>query len=105
MKSALLRPDDNPPPREDTDQAINVRPYNSDQTYEHDSEDDFETDHSDFNNDNDNDYSDNDDDDDDDDHYGHDEEAGDWTKNKFSKLKKYRRKIVVTAFTVTSNSC
>lgn len=80
MKSALLRPDDSP--REDTDQAINVRPYNSDQTYEHDSEDDFETDHSDFsehNNDNDNDYSDDDDDDDD------PEEAGDWT-NQFKQV-------------------
>lgn len=92
MKSALLRPDDSP--REDTDQAINVRPYNA--ANEHDSEDDFATDHSDFsehNNDNDNDYSDDDDDDDDDDNYEDDEEAGDWS-NQFKQL----------LLTVTSNS-
>ena len=87
MKSALLRPDDSP--REDTDQAIHVRPFNSDQNYEHDSEDDYETDPSKFsehNNDNDNDYSDDDDDDDDDDHQNeHDEEAGDWM-NQFKHV-------------------
>ncbi|XP_020632387.1 B-cell linker protein-like isoform X2 [Orbicella faveolata] len=75
VKSALLRPDDQP--REDTDQAINVRPYNSDQSTatEQDSEDDYQTDNSDFsehNNDNDNDYG---DDDDDDESYDHDEQA------------------------------
>ena len=80
MKSALLRPDDQPR-AEDTDQAINVRPYNSDQdtATEQDPEDDFQTDNSDFSehdNDNDNDYG---DDDDDDENYDHDEQAGDWT--------------------------
>lgn len=66
-KSALLRPDSQP--REDTDQAVNVRPYSTDeQKQDFDDEDDFETGHSDFSahdNDNDNDYSDDDYDDDD----------------------------------------
>ena len=95
MKSALLRPDNSP--REDTDQAVNVRPYNRYQHAgnEHDYENDFETGHSDFsehNNDNDNDYSDDDDDDedddDDDDRNEHDEEAGDWT-NQFKQVFKF----------------
>lgn len=96
MKSALLRPDDQP--REDTDQAINVRPYNSDQNTgtEHDSEDDYDTDHSDFSehNDNDNDYGD-DDYDDEDDRYDHDEQAGDWT-NQFKRVWKLRKQTVIS---------
>lgn len=92
MKSALLRPGDQP--REDTDQAINVRPYNSDQSTatEQDSEDDYQTDNSDFsehNNDNDNDYG---DDDDDDESYDHDEQAGDWT-SQYKRVWKLRKQI------------
>ena len=85
-KSALLRPDS--APREDTDQAIHVRPYN--EYKENADDDDFETHHNDFSehdNDNDKDYSDDDDDDDDDDRYDPDEKSGDWM-NRFKRVSK-----------------
>ena len=64
MKSALLRPDDSSP-KEDSDQAVNVRPFNEQAKDKYD-DDDYDTnlDESRENdNDNDNDYRDDDDDD------------------------------------------
>ena len=97
MKSALLRPDDQP--REDTDQAINVRPYNSDQNagIERDSEDDYETDQSDFSEHNDNDNDDSDDDDDEDERYDNDEQAGDWT-SQFKRVWKLPKQTDINSF-------
>ncbi|XP_022798655.1 uncharacterized protein LOC111336759 isoform X2 [Stylophora pistillata] len=60
-KSALLRPDSEP--TEDTDQAVNVRPYSTEEQKQ-DFDQDFDTGHSDFSahdNDNDDDYKDDDD--------------------------------------------
>ena len=59
-----------------------------------DSEDDYQTDNSDFsehNNDNDNDYG---DDNDDDENYDQDEQAGDWT-NQIKRVWKLRKQIVI----------
>ncbi|XP_058964646.2 uncharacterized protein [Pocillopora verrucosa] len=62
-KSALLRPDSEPTEDTDTDQAVNVRPYSTEEQKE-DFDEDSDTGHSDFSahdNDNDDDYNDDDD--------------------------------------------
>lgn len=75
-KSALLRPDNEPTEDTDTDQAVNVRPYSTEEQKE-DFDEDSDTGHSDFSahdNDNDDDY--NDDDDKSDDYDEPEENAG-----------------------------